>query len=240
MTDPMPTVMATGLGKTRLASVYITKMRGTNTATSAHDPLHTISAGGTHHALTVAHTVKYYGTNIGQQLDSPMHTVTTKARHALATPTLIQYNGQSDAQSCQAPLNTIVKRERFGLVESKTYGDHFEAVRKMLCEFRRKKPWGFQVDEFAELILDSFEGEVVINQEIYRIEDIGLRMLAPRELFSAQGFDESFVIDPEYNGKQLTKTSQVRMCGNSVPPDFAEALIRANGPAEVLIAVEAA
>jgi hypothetical protein len=35
------------------------------------------------------------------------------------------------------------------------------------------------------------------------------------------------VIDPEYNGKPLTKTSQVRMCGNGVCPPVAAAIIRA-------------
>ena len=55
-----------------------------------------------------------------------------------------------------------------------------------------------------------------------------MRMLTPRELYRAQSFRDSYIIDPEYNGKPLTKTSQVRMCGNSVPPVMAEALVRAN------------
>ena len=39
---------------------------------------------------------------------------------------------------------------------------------------------------------------------------------------------DSYIIDPVVNGKPLTKTAQVRMCGNSVVPQVAEALVRAN------------
>lgn len=36
------------------------------------------------------------------------------------------------------------------------------------------------------------------------------------------------MIDPEVEGKPLTKTAQVRMCGNSVCPQISDALVRAN------------
>ena len=55
-----------------------------------------------------------------------------------------------------------------------------------------------------------------------------MRMLTPRELFTAQGFPPSYVIDPEVRGKRLSKTAQVRMCGNSVSPYPARALVSAN------------
>ena len=62
----------------------------------------------------------------------------------------------------------------------------------------------------------------------YVITDIGMRMLTPRELFRAQGFEDCYIIDPVFNGKKLTKTAQIRMCGNSVCPQVAEAVVRAN------------
>lgn len=37
-----------------------------------------------------------------------------------------------------------------------------------------------------------------------------------------------FVKQPPYNGKPLTRTAQIRCCGNSVCPPVAEALVRAN------------
>lgn len=53
------------------------------------------------------------------------------------------------------------------------------------------------------------------------VADIGLRMLAPRELYRAQGFPESVQL-------RGTTRSQVALCGNSVSPPVAEAIVRAN------------
>ena len=64
--------------------------------------------------------------------------------------------------------------------------------------------------------------------EDYAIADIGLRMLTPRELYTAQGFPTSYIIDRGADGRALTKTAQVRLCGNSVCPPIARALVAAN------------
>lgn len=69
---------------------------------------------------------------------------------------------------------------------------------------------------------------VMLDDGPYFIADILMRMLEPRELFRATGFYDSYLIDPLFEGEPLTRTAQVRMCGNAVPPDPAEALIRAN------------
>lgn len=53
-------------------------------------------------------------------------------------------------------------------------------------------------------------------------------MLTPRELYRAQGFPDSYIIDRKPDGSPLTKTAQVRMCGNSVCPPLAHALVEAN------------
>jgi DNA (cytosine-5)-methyltransferase 1 len=55
-------------------------------------------------------------------------------------------------------------------------------------------------------------------------------MLEPRELYRAQGFPDSYKIDIEINGRKLPKHAQVRMAGNSVCPQMAAALVRANLP----------
>ncbi len=46
--------------------------------------------------------------------------------------------------------------------------------------------------------------------------------------FRAQGFPESYAIDRGADGRPLSKAAQVRMCGNSVCPPIAEALVKAN------------
>lgn len=73
-------------------------------------------------------------------------------------------------------------------------------------------------------------GLVVVGGINYQISDIGMRMLEPRELYNAQGFPPDYIIDRDYSGKTYPKSEQVAKCGNSVPPAFAEALVRANLP----------
>lgn len=69
---------------------------------------------------------------------------------------------------------------------------------------------------------------VTVKGEIYAIADIGMRMLQPRELYRAQGFPDTYVIDRGADGRALSKVAQVRMCGNSVCPPIARALVEAN------------
>jgi DNA (cytosine-5)-methyltransferase 1 len=67
----------------------------------------------------------------------------------------------------------------------------------------------------------------MIHGEPYAIADIGMRMLAPHELFAAQGFPDGYEIAPAVNGRPLTKTAQIRCAGNSVCPPVAEAIVAA-------------
>lgn len=71
---------------------------------------------------------------------------------------------------------------------------------------------------------------VWVKGEPWVIVDIKMRMLYPRELYIAQGFPQSYIIDRGHDGKPLTKTEQVHMCGNSVSPEPMAAIARANNP----------
>ena len=85
----------------------------------------------------------------------------------------------------------------------------------------------FEVDPLTVTTKDRF-GLVTVRGQAYQIADIGLRMLTPRELYRAQGFPESYAIDKGAAGEPITKTAQVRMCGNSVCPPLARAIVAAN------------
>jgi DNA (cytosine-5)-methyltransferase 1 len=73
---------------------------------------------------------------------------------------------------------------------------------------------------------------VEIEGESYAIIDIGMRMLTPRERFTAQGFPPEYQIETGVgqNGEPVSMTSEVqgRCCGNSVCPPLAAALVAAN------------
>ncbi|TCC95253.1 hypothetical protein EY916_01965 [Citrobacter braakii] len=45
-----------------------------------------------------------------------------------------------------------------------------------------------------------------------------------------QGFPEWYITDKDYRGKKYAEDKQVALCGNVVPPPFAEALVRVNFP----------
>lgn len=122
------------------------------------------------------------------------------------------------ASGLDEPLATIPTANRFGLVTAfltKYYGSGI----------------GQSLDEPLHTIptKDRF-GLVTVRGEDYRITDIGMRMLQPRELFAAQGFPGEYIIDRDDEGNSYPKSAQVARVGNSVPPPFAEHLVRANLP----------
>ena len=138
-------------------------------------------------------------------------------------PFLIQYHGeQSDkdvrGQAIDRPLMTADASNRYGLVSAfllKYYGQgEGQTLAEPLHTITTKDRFGI----------------VTVCGELYQITDIGMRMLTPRELFRAQGFPESYIIDRDADGKYYPKSAQVARCGNAVPPPFAEALVRANLP----------
>lgn len=186
--------------------------------------------------LTAASLQQYYSSG-GQWAScaAPMHTVTSKGRIALQTASLMpyegsvrpgpgamsaalihQYNGASECQPLDEPNPTILGTNKFGLVECGLSTDRarMELVKQFLRERGVLGP-----DEEPVVTIDGVQ---------YVIVDIGLRMLRPRELFKANGFPEDYEIDAICNGKPLGITSQVKKCGNSVPPQFAKALLQAN------------
>lgn len=121
--------------------------------------------------------------------------------------------------SLNAPLHTITAGgNRFGLVTAfltKYYGQGVGASLQ---------------DPLHTITTKDRFGLVTVKQEKYQITDIGLRMLQPSELFAGQGFPKNYVIDRDANGKKYPKKEQIARCGNSVPPDLPEHLVRANLP----------
>lgn len=75
---------------------------------------------------------------------------------------------------------------------------------------------------------------VEIEGQTFTVVDIGMRMLTPRERFNAQGFPPDYIIDhgidEDGNKITLSQSAQGRMCGNSVCPPVAKAIVAANLP----------
>ena len=254
--EPIGTV--TSADHHSLVTAHLTKFRAGSTGSDLADPVPTITAGpkenpaGAPHALGIvtAHIQRDMGKSIGHAADAPLGTVTAGGggKSALVASSLVKLRGTSTAAGTDEPLHTI-----------SAGGQHHAEVRAFLLAY-----YGTDQDQAPDSPLatvtsrDRF-GLVTIHGQDYEIVDIGLRMLAPHELYRAQGFPADYVIDeipdPELlfaGGEQvdgdplslpripLTKSAQVRMCGNSVCPPLSEALIRANFAHERQIAGVAA
>lgn len=164
--------------------------------------------------------VNHGGENFrGADFDKPFPTITTVDHNAIVTSNLIQLNNNSIGQSVTSPLNTITAG-----------GGHFGEVRAFLLKYYGQGG-GQTLDEPLHTITtkDRFGLITVAGQEC-QIIDIGMRMLTPRELFRAQGFPDTYIIESDYLGRPYPKTAQVARCGNAVPPQLPAALVIANLP----------
>ncbi|MCB2218026.1 MAG: DNA cytosine methyltransferase [Desulfobulbaceae bacterium] len=183
-------------------------------------PLSTVTHRGTQQGLVTANLMRQFGKSVGSAATDPVGTITAGGggKTGLVTSHLVKLRGTCrDGQPVTAPMPTVTAS-----------GTHVGEVRAFLLKYygSDQDP---QIREPLHTITtkDRF-GLVTVHGQPYRIVDIGMRMLAPRELYRAQGFSDSYVIDPDVNGKPLTKTAQVRMCGNSVSPPPVTELVRAN------------
>lgn len=180
-------------------------------------PLGTVVAGQKH-AVVQAFLAKHYTGVVGTELDHPTGTVTTVDHHSIVTSHMVKLRGQNVGAATDEPVHTISAQ-----------GTHHGEVRVFLVKYYGSDKDGQELPDPLHTIptRDRF-GLVMVKGEPYAIVDIGLRMLTPRELYRAQGFPDGYRIDTGAAGEPITKTAQVRMCGNSVCPPLARALVDAN------------
>lgn len=239
ISKPLDTITAKngyGLIETKLAPTIMCN-NDKNVGSALNEPLHTITASR-RHFLVAPTLIQYHGeTNAnearGQTVDKPIKTVDTANRYALTTAFMTRYySGGGQATDIKTPLPTITTKDRFGFVTAfieRQYGTSTgHKVDEPLATVT-----GVNKSRLVEVFLQKYNGGsniIEIKGEKYQIIDICMRMLTPRELYLAQGFPKDYVIEWEYNGKAYPKTQQVAKVGNSVPPPFATALVRANWP----------
>ncbi len=164
-----------------------------------------------------------------------MSSITQKgSQQQLVTAHLVHLRGNCDSRSVEEPLHTIsAAGQHHGLVECVLSQDDLAGA-KRVAGFLRKYGVIPDGDE------DDISGVLVnIHGVEYAIVDVLQRMLVPRELFNAQGFPHDYIIDRGHDGRPFTLTKQIHMCGNSVPPLWAAAYVRANLPHLVLPPVHA-
>ena len=166
---------------------------------SIEDPIMTVD-GSNRYGLVTSFLHKYYDggyTGAGDTVENPLPTVTSWDHNSLCAVNLIQMSNHCDGRDVKEPIPTI------------TAGDgHFGEVRAFLIKYYGQGT-GQDVKEPLDTVTsrDRF-GLVTINGTDYKIVDIGLRMLEPKELYGCQGFPDDYIIDRDYTGKNTHGVSR--------------------------------
>lgn len=211
------------------------RVGGVNPGRSADTPLATITQTGSHQQLVSAFIARDFGTSTGHAMDRPCGTVMPEGqgKTRLITPHLSAYYGTGEGAASDQPMRTATCNDRHAHVEATLSAPPFteaQAARaRQVADFLRS--YGLWDErEFVTLEIDGLTFVVV---------DIGMRMLTPRELYTAQGFPTNYQIDGYYDQSRIaadggpvwvpfSKDVQVSCVGNSVCPPVARALVAAN------------
>lgn len=238
---PAPTITANsfikrpgGAPPLGVVAASVIKMRGDPASHAPGHPLtepgHTISAGGLHHGVSACYLAQHNTGVVGHSATEPVSTISSKgSQQQVVAMALTKYYGTDGNPRLEEPAPTVTTRDRFGLTEMALafppWSPEIEAGARRVAAFLRE--YGVE-----------FEGEFAMVGDLV-IYDLGMRMLKPRELYLMQGFPLDYIIDRglyvnketgQLYIKPLTGTAQVKMCGNSVSPPMAQALVEANNP----------
>ena len=230
--EPLTTVTATQRGHALVAPSFVVTGNSERAgqrprANDPRDPFRTITAHGSQGALVAAFLAKHFGGVVGHDLERPVGTVTAKDHHSLAVASLVKFRGTSashtGAGSVTEPLPTITAG-----------GLHLAEVRAFLTTYYGSGSVGQRLLAPARTITAKHRlGLVTVSGIDYQIVDIGMRMLEPHELLAAQFGKRAaaYRLDATkaVHGRErpISKSDKVRLIGNSVCPEVAEALVAA-------------
>ncbi|MCG8694671.1 MAG: DNA cytosine methyltransferase [Minwuiales bacterium] len=218
--EPLRTITTAKRGELALAVPFVSRQFGKSVGSSIEAPIGTVTAGGSGKSALVAAFLAQHNTGmVGHPATKPVSTITQRGtQQALVTSHLLKLRGTCrDGQDARQPMPTLTAG-----------GWHVGEVRAFLLKYYETAVGQSLKEPMHTATAKARFGLVTVAGEEYQIVDIGMRMLAARELFRAQGVPDSYKIDPVVNGKPLSKTAQIRMCGNMVSPYPARELVHAN------------
>ncbi|KAA0910641.1 DNA cytosine methyltransferase [Pusillimonas sp. ANT_WB101] len=242
--DPLNTVTATGSGGQAVATAYLAQMNGGFNTTPGHSldsPMTTVTNTGSQQQLVTAHLTHLRGNCDARDIDDPLMTVSAGGQHHGLTTAFLSSYYTDEANRCRDmrdPTATVTTENRLGLVEcdlsSSDEAGALGVASFLIRYYGEGGQWGDLREPMHTLTTKDRLAlvTVIIQGTPYVIVDIKLRMLEPHELYAAQGFPKSYIITHGHDGRRFSKSAQVKMCGNSVSPPPATALVRANWNAQ--------
>lgn len=263
--EPMPTITS-GAGAARPAgaphamgviTAHLTAMAQNVVGCDPADPLPTVLAGATRFGV-VAATMEQaafldqanagFYEGCGNEATEPLSAVTGSGSQQRLVAVHLQHTSTSNTNGGRGrpdlPLRTILAGGTHNAVVECVLSPEHEAGALRVASFlMRYYGEGGQHGDLRDPAATITTKDrlalvtVVIKGTPYVIVDIGLRMLQRHELFKAQGFPTDYVIDRTADGRPLSISRSVAMCGNSVSPPPLHAIAVANlDPAESLAA----
>lgn len=205
------------------------------------EPLGTVVASGGGHAIAAAYLMQAndgFCATVGRALSEPMTTITNSgSQQQLVTANLLHLRGNCDGRDADDPLMTVsAAGQHHGLVECTLSPTEEAGALRVAAFLMRYYGQGGQWSDLADPLttITTKDRMALVTVKIggtpYVIVDIGLRMLEPRELYNANDFPPDYIIDRGHDGRVFSKSTQVRMVGNSVDPVDAADFLIANAP----------
>ncbi|MGP6227803.1 DNA cytosine methyltransferase [Pseudomonas aeruginosa] len=242
--EPLPTVTASGSGGHAIATAFLAQMNGgynTTFSRPADAPMSTITNSGSQQQLATAHLVTLRKGSHGAPVDGPLGTQTGTDHHGLVSALLVTNTTGHSSTPADQPTPTVATGGHHMLVTPEMIAgsltpeqlDGAVWVAAFLMKYHGMGENIRPLDEPVSTVTTKDRLALVtvwISGSPYVIVDIRLRMLKPRELYRAQGFPDSYIIEWGHNGQRFTLSQQVHMCGNSVSPNTMAAYARANDP----------
>lgn len=228
------------------AEPFIVNMSHGGKLESIHVPVTTIATERSGCRALVSPTLVQigYGERDGQapralDIGQPLGTVTAGGnKFGLASAFMVQANGgfnATPARGLHEPMSTVTATGSQQQLITLRLSQQDEAGALRCADFlMRYHGNGGQWSDLREPMTTVTTRDrlalvtVWLQGAPWIIVDITLRMLSPRELYSAQDFPAGYIIDRTASGKALSKTAQVRMCGNSVSPLPMRLIVAAN------------
>ncbi|WP_428668071.1 DNA cytosine methyltransferase [Reyranella sp.] len=220
---------------------FIDVARNNAHGVSCDEPLRTIAAGGTHHALVAPFILAQGEGSEGRPVDQPMPTIPCGGAHALIAPYYGSGSGTT-AQSIDRPLPAITTLARFGLIVPVMHGGGFDRVHSLerpfptittanrgelafitssMGERDGQLPRVHSLEEPMPAVLASGYKPLAQAAED---DDLLYRMLQPPELARAMSFSSPKWGEYQFAGNKTQVTKQI---GNGVPSEGWQAHVAA-------------
>ncbi|MCP4161168.1 MAG: DNA cytosine methyltransferase [Deltaproteobacteria bacterium] len=229
--NPLGTIVAGGV-KHAVCTPYIARQFGQSIGHNINEPTGSITAGGGGKTQLVAPIIaRQFKSGVCHSVENPLATIMAAGgggKNQLVSAFLAKHYTGVVGSDLKNPLGTITSVDHHSLVTATLSQDQINKGAEKVTAFLIK----YYGQSFAQGLKEPLHTlstkdrfglvTVHIKGEPWVIVDIGIRMLQPEELKLAQGFPK------DYNLGDNTKTTKVRLIGNSVPPPFAEAIVRSN------------